>query len=59
MSYENMTDEDKRMIIEGRVLNIFTDKKYGRQRIVDTPIMQQMQKELIDEFYKMREEGLL
>lgn len=59
MSTADLTPEDKRMVIEGRLLNIFTDKKYGGKRIVESPLMKQMQKSIIDEFIKMRNEGLL
>lgn len=59
MGYQNMNEDDKRMVIEGRILNIFTDKRFGGKRIVEGKVMAQMQKEIIDEFYKMRDEGLL
>lgn len=58
-SYETWNDEDKRMVIEARLLNIFTDKRFGGKRIVEGKVMAQMQKEIVDEFYKMRDEGLL
>lgn len=59
MSTGDLTPEDRRMVIEGRVLNIFTDKRFGGKRIVDSKEMKLMQKVLIDEFIKMRNEGLL
>lgn len=59
MSYENLTDEDKRLVVEGRLLNIFTSPKYGGKRIKEDPVISKMQKEIIDEFYRMRAEGLL
>lgn len=59
MSYANLNDDDKRMVIEGRLLNIFTDTKYGGKRIVEGKVMTQMQKHIVDEIYKMRDEGLL
>lgn len=59
MSTADLTPEDKRMVIEGRLLNIFTDKKYGGKRIVESALMKQMQKSIVDEFIKMRNEGLL
>lgn len=59
MSYENWNEDDKRMVIEARLLNIFTDKKYGGKRIVEGPLMSDMQKKIVDEIYKMRDEGLL
>lgn len=59
MSYEDLSPEDKRMVVEGRLLNIFTDTKYGGKRIVEGKLMTQMQKSILDEIYKMRAEGLL
>lgn len=59
MSNKDLTPEDKRMVIEGRLLNIFTDKRFGGKRIVDSKEMKLMQKVIIDEFIKMRNEGLL
>lgn len=59
MGYENLTPEDKRLVVEGRLLNIFTSPKYGGKRIVEAPIIRKMQEEIINEFYKMRNEGLL
>lgn len=59
MSYADLSPEDKKMVVEGRLLNIFTDTKYGGKRIVEGKVMTQMQKQIIDEIYKMRDEGLL
>lgn len=59
MSYETLSPEDKRMVVEGRLLNIFADPKYGGKRIVEGKLMTQMQKQIVDEIYKMSNEGLL
>lgn len=59
MSQADLSPEDKRMIVEGRLLNIFTDAKYGGKRIVEGALMSKMQKSIVDEFYKMKSEGLL
>lgn len=55
----SLSPEDKRMVVEGRLLNIFTSAKYGGKRIKEGPEMTRMQKEIVNEFYKMRDEGLL
>ena len=59
MSYDDLSDEDKRLVVEGRLLNIFTSPRYGGKRIVESPVMNKMQKEIVDEIYKMHNEGLL
>lgn len=59
MSNDDLTPEDKRMVIEGRILNIFTDKRFGGKRIVESKEMKLMQKTIVDEILKMRDEGLL
>ena len=59
MGYEDLTDEDKRLVVEGRLFNIFTSTQYGGKRIVESPTMKKMQKEIVNEIYKMRNEGLL
>lgn len=59
MSYENLSPKDKKMVVEGRLLNIFTDAKYGGKRIVEGKLMTEMQKAIVDEIFKMSGEGLL
>lgn len=53
-----LTPQDKRLIMEARLLNVFADERFGKKRIVDSPDMTKMQKEILDLFITMHNEGL-
>lgn len=54
--FQNLSDEDKRLNIEGKILNILTD--HGGERIVAGPKMEKLLKELTDNYLEMRKDGL-
>lgn len=54
--YEGLSDVDRRLNVEGRLLD--TLSKYGGKRIVAGKTMRDLVQDLANEFYRMKADGL-
>lgn len=55
--YAGLSDEDRRLNVEGRITDVLSN--YGGKRLVAGKVIRDLMLDLTEEFYKMRDDGLL
>lgn len=57
LHYSGLSESDRRLNVEGRLLDVLS--RYGGKRLVAGKVMHDLVRDLTNEYYEMKEDGLL